>query len=164
MWWIICESCPWCRINHFTCWPAVQHSITVLRVPPYKRESETMKIYRLSIHPSMWIGLNLRQYLNRQYIFRSTIIITMQDYHYIRHITLAVHIHNQHGQTNYLWYIYSIGILCNLTNDFLVESMTWYWLSQTDDDPLRRTIWLCGLQLINRRNKPISNTYINPDL
>ena len=28
------ESCPRCKINRSTCWPAVQHTTTVLRLPP----------------------------------------------------------------------------------------------------------------------------------
>ena len=29
--WICWESCPWCRIARWTCWPVVQHAAIVLR-------------------------------------------------------------------------------------------------------------------------------------
>ena len=30
------ETCPWCRIDHSTCWPAVHHATTELRMPLYE--------------------------------------------------------------------------------------------------------------------------------
>ena len=50
--WIVIESCPRCSIHHSTCWPAVQCTTTVLRLPA---STSVLYIYIFIIHYYIFI-------------------------------------------------------------------------------------------------------------